>query len=152
MSKTKDDLTTLVILAERAERYSDMFNYMLDLIKLGGELSEEDRNLLSVACKNTIGPKRSSIRCLAMLEEKHAKDSLKLECVKELREIVVSEMAKVCNTLVEILTAHVLAKASSPADNVFYQKMVGDYYRYLAEALKGDARSEASAKALDVYL
>ena len=34
-----------------------------------------------------------------------------------------------------------ISKASQPESKVFYLKMKGDYFRYLAEVATGDARS-----------
>ena len=52
----------------QAERYDDMVQFMNKLVNLGGELSVEERNLLSVAYKNVIGSRRESLRTLAYLK------------------------------------------------------------------------------------
>merc|ERR1712149_48208 len=39
------------------------------------------------------------------------------------------------------LDKHLIAKASNPESEVFYLKMKGDYYRYLAEVAVGDKRT-----------
>jgi hypothetical protein len=40
-----------------------------------------------------------------------------------------------------LLDQYLIAKASNAESKVFYLKMKGDYYRYLAEVAIGDARS-----------
>ena len=40
-----------------------------------------------------------------------------------------------------LLDKFLIAKASNPESKVFYLKMKGDYYRYLAEVATGDARA-----------
>ena len=50
----KSDLVQKAKLAEQAERYDDMANAMKSVTEQGLELSNEERNLLSVAYKNVV--------------------------------------------------------------------------------------------------
>ena len=43
-----------------------------------------------------------------------------------------------------LLDKFLIPKASNPESKVFYLKMKGDYYRYLAEVATGDARAGES--------
>merc|ERR1712107_956453 len=56
----KDELVQRAKLAEQAERYDDMAASMKAVTETGIELSNEERNLLSVAYKNVVGARRSS--------------------------------------------------------------------------------------------
>lgn len=40
-----------------------------------------------------------------------------------------------------LLDKHLIPKASNPESKVFYLKMKGDYYRYLAEVATGETRN-----------
>ena len=51
----KDELVQRAKLAEQAERYDDMAASMKAVTESGIELSNEERNLLSVAYKNVVG-------------------------------------------------------------------------------------------------
>eukprot|EP00972_Heterocapsa_arctica_P026598 3916112-Heterocapsa_arctica.AAC.1 len=51
-------------LAEQAERYDEMADHMEAVGKTGGELSVEERNLLSVAYKNAVGSRRAAWRII----------------------------------------------------------------------------------------
>ena len=51
----KDELVQKAKLAEQAERYDDMASSMKAVTETGIELSNEERNLLSVAYKNVVG-------------------------------------------------------------------------------------------------
>merc|ERR1719430_248005 len=55
MSGEKDELVQKAKLAEQAERYDDMAASMKAVTETGVELSNEERNLLSVAFKNVEG-------------------------------------------------------------------------------------------------
>ena len=56
--------------SEQSERYEDMVDTMKKVVNLGQELGVEDRNLLSVAYKNSISGRRSAWRTLESLEKK----------------------------------------------------------------------------------
>ena len=43
---------------EQTERYEDMITYMKNAVNTGSELNIEERNLLSVAYKNSVGSRR----------------------------------------------------------------------------------------------
>ena len=51
-------------LAEQTERFEDMITYMVQVVKANDTLDSEQRNLLSVAFKNTIGSRRTAWRAL----------------------------------------------------------------------------------------
>merc|ERR1711979_133262 len=57
-------------LAEQAERYGEMANYMEEVGKATEELSVEERNLLSVAYKNAVGSHRAAWRIITSVEQK----------------------------------------------------------------------------------
>ena len=51
-------------LAEQAERYDEMAEHMKNVGSDPAELSVEERNLLSVAYKNTVGSRRAAWRII----------------------------------------------------------------------------------------
>ncbi|EDL88205.1 rCG52413 [Rattus norvegicus] len=51
----KTELIQKAKLAEQAKRYDDMATCMKAVMEQGAELSNEERNLLSVAYKNVVG-------------------------------------------------------------------------------------------------
>ena len=69
MSK-KEEQIQRAKLAEQAERYDDMAQSMKEVTETGEELSNEERNLLSVAYKNVVGARRSSWRVISSIEQK----------------------------------------------------------------------------------
>uniref|UniRef100_A0A1B0CAA7 14-3-3 domain-containing protein n=1 Tax=Lutzomyia longipalpis TaxID=7200 RepID=A0A1B0CAA7_LUTLO len=54
-SVDKEELVQKAKLAEQSERYDDMAQAMKSVTETGVELSNEERNLLSVAYKNVVG-------------------------------------------------------------------------------------------------
>merc|ERR1711948_57686 len=64
---------------------------------------------------------------------------------------VEAELDKICNTILGLLDANLIPKATSGESKVFYQKMKADYYRYIAEFTDGDKKSQASNNAKLAY-
>jgi len=137
----KEEQVQRAKLAEQAERYDDMAAAMKQVTETGVELSNEERNLLSVAYKNVVGARRSSWRVISSIEQKTEGSERKQVMAKEYREKVETELRDICQDVLCLLDKFLIAKASNAESKVFYLKMKGDYYRYLAEVATGDARS-----------
>lgn len=155
MADNKDESVQRAKLAEQAERYDDMAESMKSVTESGIELSNEERNLLSVAYKNVVGARRSSWRVISSIEQKTEGSEKKQKMAQEYREKVEGELKEICNDVLGLLDKYLIPKASNAESKVFYLKMKGDYYRYLAEVATGDARNavvEDSQKAYqDAY-
>lgn len=82
----KEELIQKAKLAEQAERYDDMAACMKSVTETGAELSNEERNLLSVAYKNVVGARRSSWRVISSIEQKTEGSERKQAMAKEYRE------------------------------------------------------------------
>ena len=57
--------------------------------------------------------------------------------------IIINIVINVCSFLQNLLDKHLIPKAASGESKVFYYKMKGDYYRYLAEIGGDDKQSES---------
>ncbi|XP_031677127.1 14-3-3 protein beta/alpha-A-like [Oncorhynchus kisutch] len=120
-------------LAEQAERYDDMAASMKAVTEEGTQLSNEERNLLSVAYKNVVGARRSSWRVVSSIEQKTEGSEKKQAMAKEYREKIEKELKEICNDVLGLLNQFLIPNATPAESKVFYLKMKGDYYRYLAE-------------------
>ena len=92
----KDEMVQRAKLAEQAERYDDMAQSMKSVTETGIELSNEERNLLSVAYKNVVGARRSSWRVISSIEQKTEGSERKQLMAKEYREKVENELRDIC--------------------------------------------------------
>jgi 14-3-3 protein beta/theta/zeta len=72
---------------------------MKKVTELGAELTNEERNLLSVAYKNVVGGRRSSWRVISSIEQKAESSDKKQKMAKEYREKVEGELREICNEL-----------------------------------------------------
>ncbi|XP_022131871.1 14-3-3-like protein GF14 kappa isoform X3 [Momordica charantia] len=143
-------------LAEQAERYEEMVQFMQKLVlgsTPGSELSVEERNLLSVAYKNVIGSLRAAWRIVSSIEQKEEsrKNEDHVILVKDYRSKVESELSEVCASILKLLDSNLIPSASASESKVFYLKMKGDYHRYLAEFKVGDERKAAAEDTMLAY-
>ncbi|XP_007464406.1 PREDICTED: 14-3-3 protein gamma-like [Lipotes vexillifer] len=139
-------------LAEQAECYDNMATAMKNVTELNEPLSDEERNLLSVAYKNIVGARHSSWRVISSIEQKTSADgNEKIEMVCAYREKI-EELEAVCQDVLSLLDNYLIKNCSETQyeSKVFYLKMKGDYYRYLAGVATGEKRGtvvESSEKA-----
>lgn len=102
-----------------------MVTYMKEVAKLGGELSVDERNLLSVAYKNVVGTRRASWRIISSIEQKEeSKGSEKhVATIREYRHKIEDELEKVCQDVLDVLDECLIPHAASGESKVFYHKM-----------------------------
>ncbi|XP_059669858.1 14-3-3-like protein D isoform X2 [Cornus florida] len=152
-TKERENFVYIAKLAEQAERYDEMVDSMKKVAKLDVELTIEERNLLSVGYKNVIGARRASWRILSSIEQKEEARGHELNAkrIKEYRQKVESELSSICSDIMTVIDEHLVPSASTGESTVFFYKMKGDYYRYLAEFKFGDERKEAADQSLKAY-
>lgn len=103
-----EEQSSLAKLAEQAERYEDMVTYMREIVdKKEAPLSNEERNLLSVAYKNVVGSKRSAWRIVSSIESKllssdsgEDNSKMKLELAVEYKKKIEDELDVVCEQVI----------------------------------------------------
>jgi len=162
----RKDLVFLARTAEASERYDDMCKCMGELVTVCKEKKEpltvDERNLLSVAYKNVIGARRASWRTL----NAESQDEKNSGLVDGYKKQVEEELKQICNTVLSLLTDNLIDQdliasiqkkdaetdsdkkdtPNSPGEaQVFYLKMAGDYYRYLAEAVTDKEHEKEAA-------
>jgi len=140
-------------LAEQAERYDEMAEHMEKVGTIPDELTVEERNLLSVAYKNAVGSRRAAWRIITSVEqrEKTKGNEDQAKFAREYCTKVEAELQKICDTILSLLTDNLIPKATNGESVVFYQKMKGDYYRYIAEFTDGDKKTKAAEDARKSY-
>jgi 14-3-3 protein beta/theta/zeta len=151
----REDLVQKAKLAEQAERYDDMAAAMKQVTEGDAELSNEERNLLSVAYKNVVGARRSSWRVLSSVESKAEGSGdgagSRGALAKDYRLQIEKELKGVCEEVVKLLDDFLVPKATTPESSVFYLKMKGDYFRYLAEVGTGEEKKGVVDKSAAAY-
>ena len=150
MANTEENIF-LARVAEQAERFEDMVDYLaLVLDQKGGDVTADERNLLSVAFKNLISSKRAACRTIAAIEQnpKYSKFS---DALAKYKDTIEGQLTADCKKVVKMINDKVLAKSCDGEAKAFFIKMVGDYYRYIAENAKDSKLEEVKQKALQSY-
>lgn len=150
---SRDENIYLARVAEQAERYDEMAEYMKKVVESNIELSSEERNLLSVAYKNVVGSRRASLRILSSIEQKEEsrQNEKHLVVVRSFKHKVEKELSQICGEIIALINQILLVHSSTAEAKVFYHKMTGDYHRYLAESAAAELRQQASTSALAAY-
>jgi 14-3-3 protein epsilon len=94
-------------------------------IQIGGELTVDERNLLSVAYKNVVGTRRASWRIISSIEQKEESkgSDQHVGIIKEYRDKIEKELEDVCQDVLNVLDDSLIPKAETGESKVFYYKM-----------------------------
>ena len=114
---------------------------MTKVVNLDADLATDERNLLSVAYKNTISPFRSAMRALSSIEKKEEqKGSKNIGLLLNYRGKAEEKLDKYCKDLLDLIDNKLIPNASNVEAEVFYWKMKADYYRYICEHAKENVK------------
>mmetsp|Transcript_367 Transcript_367/g.768 ORF Transcript_367/g.768 Transcript_367/m.768 type:complete len:251 (-) Transcript_367:67-819(-) len=141
---TRDENTFMARLAEQCERWDDMVEYMTRIVTMGAELTLEERNLLSVAFKQSVSSRRQAWRVIMMEEQRNPGIAAG---IANYRNGLEGELHIKCTEMIKLLDTHLIEKATDGEGKVFFMKMKGDYWRYHAEFQGDQAGKDASANA-----
>ena len=148
-----EKLISLARITEQAERHEETIKYMEEIVKSKKEdLTIEERNILSSAYKNCVSSRRSAWRSIYGVEVKEKSNNSKfVYLVSNLKNTLENELNDLCNRMLSLIDDYLLKKASNEESKVFYLKMKGDYYRYLAEFLLGEKNAEVAELSMKSY-
>lgn len=164
----RDAMVFMAKVAEQAERWegnppqnlpldvadlirTEMVDFMRRVISLGSSLSVEERNLFSIAFKNVTSERRAAWRILAGSEQRALDtDHRAAKMAATYRHRVEEQARAVCYDALSQI-AHLLSATTTSEARVFYLKMRGDYYRYVAEMQAGDERRDSMVLSIDAY-
>ncbi|KAF5370082.1 hypothetical protein D9758_001082 [Tetrapyrgos nigripes] len=155
--QTRAEILFIAELAGEAERYDDVISQIkLICDRFGGRLTGDERNLLSVAYKNSTNNLRASWRIVDTLEKVQAarpSSTMKqLHLLRKQRNRIGQELSDVCKDIIHLLDDQLLPFAKQGEERVFYSKMKGDYFRYMSEfAQDKDNRDQYAEESLGAY-
>lgn len=142
----------LAKLAERTERYDDMVEHMKAVVALEVELTIDERNLLSVALKHALGRRLDAWRKLQMVQGSVISQGKNHEAhAKEYCSQLEFEIDQICDSVLALLEAHLIAGSTTGESSVFYLKMKADYHCHKTEYLRGEKAVEAAEHARKAY-
>ena len=153
MATERDADLEMVQILDQTDRHQDMIDIMKRVIDLNPCLTADERALLSVSYKNVISVRRDGLRMLSgLLEQDQTKENpRRVEQVTEYRKKITSELDAYCLELIQLVDEKLLPEAKDAEARLFYEKLKGDYFRYVAESKEGEERQEYSEKARKEY-
>jgi len=97
-----------------------MLENMKKVVQTGQELSIEERNLLSVAYKNTVGSRRSAWRSISAIQQKEeSKGSKHLDLLATLKKKIEAELNLYCNDILTLLTDFLIKNSTVISNKSF---------------------------------
>ena len=148
---SRDELIFMSEVCEQTEQFDDMLLYMKKVMNSNEELSFQDRNLLSTAFQSSVETRRFAWGVLSFIETKE-KESKFLVLLQDYRNKIESELDKICQEMIKLLDTKLIESAKDdPQSLVYYEKMKGDYYRYIAECSSGEKNINADNNAFETY-
>ncbi|KAE8704413.1 14-3-3 protein 6 [Hibiscus syriacus] len=125
---------------------------VVSAIPILDELTVEERNLLSFAYKNVISARRASWRIISSIDQEEGRGNTDhVSVIREYRAKIEAELSEICVGILKLLEEKLVPAAGTGDSKVFYLKMKGNYYRYLAEFKTGDDRKVAAENTLTTY-
>ena len=155
MDQERQIINYNLYLAQESLRFEDMIIYIKKLVTLEPNLSLNETNYLTNAYKSVVEDRRHSLRIL-----KHIEENKSLPCFEALFDenkfknyikIIEVEIEEICKDILELLNEYLIPFACSPESKVLYYKLIGDYYRYMAEIATEDTERKVKNNCLNYY-
>ena len=110
-------------LAEQAERYEEMVEYMKKVAQASApDLSLEERNLLSVAYKNVVGARRASLRIIGSIANKETSkpDGGRSALIETYKAKVEQELNSICQDILGLLDSSLIKDSLDAEPKVWH--------------------------------
>merc|ERR1712083_322448 len=110
MTSTEENIF-LARVAEQAERFEDMVDFLSKVLdEKGGDVTADERNLLSVAFKNLISSKRAACRTIAAIEQNPKYQKFQ-DALAGYKSKIEEQLQADCMRVVTVIDTHVLKKS-----------------------------------------
>lgn len=151
MSGSREELVFMAKTAERCNRYEDMTEYMSRVVEAPGRLNDEERSLLATAFKNAISKPRNAWKIVKNAARDEGMSAEVQEEVQNYMKHIEDKVRECAQRIICLLRDYIIPGAVDAEEIVFYEKMHGDYHRYLSEVVGPDEKEEVKAAAKSAY-
>eukprot|EP01012_Entosiphon_sulcatum_P064172 TRINITY_DN92955_c0_g1_i1.p1 TRINITY_DN92955_c0_g1~~TRINITY_DN92955_c0_g1_i1.p1 ORF type:complete len:257 (-),score=46.08 TRINITY_DN92955_c0_g1_i1:19-789(-) len=139
------DMPYLANLMRQAAKFDDMVHCVRKYAEANPALGNEERDLLVAAYEKVCSPLRHSWRILSnaeQQEEQKGNDRQAALC-KDARVKIEEELGTVCRSALELVDGVLLPAVTNDEAEVFFLRLRGDLFRYVAEVTAGDSARSA---------
>lgn len=136
----REDFLYLAKMAEQCERYDEMLGFVRKFVAMTETImTPEEKHVFAAAYKNAVGNRRAEIRVLTVIEQKEQrKGNMNEEVLGNIgkyKKIIEGELVNLCYELISLIDDKLIQMSKSHNNEIYFKKMKGDYYRYLAELM-----------------
>ncbi|KAL4179334.1 hypothetical protein AMTRI_Chr13g86780 [Amborella trichopoda] len=135
----------MAILTKMVDRFDDMADYMTTISCTTGHrpLNTMERNLLVLAFKSLVRPRRASWRKIKDIERVEDEPHC-LATITDYLSRIESEIVSICERVQQLLDSYLITYEDSAEARGYYRQMKADYFRHLAE-FKTDEQKKIEA-------
>jgi 14-3-3 protein epsilon len=137
----------------KAGRFSEAISFIEQLIAVKQSLTSEECRQFEKAFKLTIDPIRRTLRTLSVFHASAVEEgqTQRATMIRQYQDRAHSELEKLCHRAIDLLNDFLVPNADSPKATVFFHKLLGDHWRYLAEHSVAMQHKTAMAGAEENY-
>ena len=126
------DIVYLAQIENSIGRSEKAIELMLKLADQQPVFNETERQLLVLVFKSAIDPIRETIRQLEYYQQ-NLQSPGQIALIKESRNKLTNDLETICNKGLTVTKEILLQNSPDALSNAFYQKLCGDFYRYMVE-------------------
>eukprot|EP01062_Namystynia_karyoxenos_P066980 TRINITY_DN60897_c0_g1_i1.p1 TRINITY_DN60897_c0_g1~~TRINITY_DN60897_c0_g1_i1.p1 ORF type:complete len:338 (+),score=104.55 TRINITY_DN60897_c0_g1_i1:76-1014(+) len=145
----RDELLYLAGVAETAERYEEMWDWLKLVAQMPQPLSEHERNLCSVAAKNIASGLRVAIRQID--GEEGSAPAQYIGALARFRKDMADKLLAHIEQVVRFAEVGLERCSQEAADLVWWSKVLADQHRMMAEALPEGGQRQQAVESADQY-
>mmetsp|Transcript_44027 Transcript_44027/g.116438 ORF Transcript_44027/g.116438 Transcript_44027/m.116438 type:complete len:244 (-) Transcript_44027:246-977(-) len=147
------DSLTLARVAERADRYDDMAEFMQTRVETGTPLNSEERDMFSAAFKGAVSSRRTAARAAKSVEvaEREEGRPINAGIASGYLTKLEAELQAICERVLKLVHSILIPGTTEVEAKTFYLRMEADYLRYMTAFSKGDQREKFAENAELAY-
>lgn len=144
------DIVYLAQTENSIDRTGEAIKLMAQLADVKPHFDQNERQLLVLIYKSAIDPIRETIRTLSMYRD-NSKDNGQIAMIDDVCQSSINELNDLCVQGLDLVDKILLPNCQEPDGTAFYQKLRGDFYRYMVEFAKEDKVEEIKKNADNAY-
>ncbi|OHS95048.1 14-3-3-like protein D [Tritrichomonas foetus] len=153
MSDTIKDLAFFADVLSKISRTEAATQYIDQLVEAKPQLEQSEYELFGFVYKTAIDPIRHTLQSLmsfydSEVDQRHA---LRAESIQVEKEKSHRQFASICHHVIDMITSTLLPNAIDQKATIFFNKTLGDYYRYLAEFERSEEAKRVIGEAKKAY-
>jgi len=135
--------TAMARVAMNSKRYRDAANFMKETLRAKGIFNYEEQEMFSEIYKSLINSSRNAL--IVIDSSLETSSQLVSNAMYEHRKILIEELVGICQEVINLVDSALLPALSDVRSVIFYNKIKGDYFRYMAEYIISKEVAETQA-------